>query len=139
MKPGYRILEHPADLGIEARGKSLAEAFEQAAEALVAILLDPSEILPRQELTIRLSASDGDHLLVRWLSEILYQVDARGFVPKTFAVRIVGSRRLVATLRGEGLDLDRHATRTDVKAVTYHQLSVRKTPGGAVLRVFLDI
>jgi SHS2 domain-containing protein len=42
-------------------------------------------------------------------------------------------------VRGEPLDLERHSTRTDVKAVTYHQLSVRETAEGVVVTVFLDI
>ena len=139
MSGGYRILEHPADLGIEARGRSIGEAFEHAAEGLIAILLDPEQIRPREELRVHLAASDREHLLVRWLSEILYQIDGRGFVPRAFAVELRGETELLATLMGEALDLRRHATRTDVKAVTYHQLSVRETEAGVLLTVFLDI
>ena len=139
MSGGYRILEHPADLGIEARGRSLGEAFEQAAAGLIAILLDPERVRPLEEVSVHVAASDREQLLVRWLSEVLYQVDGRGFIPRTFVVELRGETELTATLRGEALDLRRHATRTDVKAVTYHQLSVQETKAGILLTVFLDI
>jgi SHS2 domain-containing protein len=76
---------------------------------------------------------------VRWLSEILYQLDGRGFVPRRVSVQRVDETGLSATLRGEQLDLARHSTRTDVKAITYHQLSVQESRQGVVLRVFVDI
>ena len=99
----------------------------------------PRRSFRARKLALHLRASDRESLLVRWLSEILFQVDGRGFVPKTFAVTIQGEAELTATIRGEPLDLERHSTRTDVKAVTYHQLSVRNTPEGVILNVFLDI
>jgi SHS2 domain-containing protein len=136
---GFRILEHPADLGIEARGGSIGEAFEQAAAGLISILLDPAGVLSHQARTLHVTASDRERLLVRWLSEILYQVDGRSFVPASCAVTMEGETGLTARVRGEPLDLERHSTRTDVKAVTYHQLSVRETAEGVVVTVFLDI
>ena len=139
MNAGYRILEHPADLGIEAWGRTVGEAYEQAAEALVAVLVDPETVSACTEVTVDVSAEDLEHLLVRWLSEILYQLDGRGFVPRRVSVQRVDETGLSATLRGEQLDLARHSTRTDVKAITYHQLSVQESRQGVVLRVFVDI
>ncbi len=44
MEAGYLILDHPADLGIEARGRTLAEAFEQAARGLISVIVDPDSV-----------------------------------------------------------------------------------------------
>jgi len=139
VNSGYRILEHPADLGIEARGRTLNEAFEQAAAGLISVLIDPAGIGARQEIVVEVEAPDRERLLVCWLGELLYQLDGRGFVPASCSVSLEGETRLRALVRGEQLDLDRHTTRTDVKAITYHQLAVRKTPQGFMLTVFLDI
>jgi len=40
---------------------------------------------------------------------------------------------------GEFIQEQKHRLRIDVKAVTYHQLSVRQEPNGSTVRVFLDI
>ena len=42
--PGFMILDHPADLGIEAYGQTLAESFEQAALGLISVILDPATV-----------------------------------------------------------------------------------------------
>ncbi len=46
MKEGYRLLEHPSDMGIEASGKSMKEVFEYAALGLVSIIVEPATIDP---------------------------------------------------------------------------------------------
>lgn len=136
---GHEILEHPADVGIGARGESLQEAFEEAAMGLMAIILDPATIRPQTALTVSITASDHEQLLVRWLSEILYLYDGRRFPCAVFSIHELGPTWLVATVRGEEFDPARHHTRLDVKAVTYHQLEIQESGGQARVRVFLDI
>ena len=138
-KKGFKILDHPADLGIEATGKDLKEAFEQAAVALMSIILDLSTIEDRESRIVDLSATDHEHLLVKWLAELLYLYDGQHFVAKGFRIEDLTPTRLTAAVSGEILDLARHATKLDVKAITYHQLSVLQTDEGARIRVFLDI
>lgn len=136
---GYEILEHPADLGISARGESLQEAFEEAAKGLTAIILDPATVRPQTALPVSITASDREQLLVRWLSEILYLYDGKRFPCAEFTIHELGPTWLVATVRGEDLDGSRHHTRLDVKAVTYHQLDIQEFAGQSRVRVFLDI
>jgi SHS2 domain-containing protein len=136
---GYEILEHPADLGISARGESLQEAFEEAARGLTAVILDPAAIRPLTALTVSITAADREQLLVRWLSEILYLYDGKHFPCAEFSIHELGPTWLVATVRGEDLDTSRHHTRLDVKAVTYHQLDIQEYAGQSRVRVFLDI
>jgi SHS2 domain-containing protein len=139
MNPGYDILEHPADVGIEARGASLAEAFAQAAEGLMSLILDPAHVVQRESRRIDLTASDTEQLLVRWLSEVLYLFDGCGFAASRFEVQLRAPASLTATVHGEVFSPSRHTVRTDVKAVTYHLLHVRQDPEGCVVRVYLDI
>jgi len=44
MESGYRILEHPSDVGIEASGPDLREAFRQAAMGMISIVVNPSSV-----------------------------------------------------------------------------------------------
>ena len=139
MEAGYAILEHPADLGIEARGATIVEAFQNAARALMSIILDDSKVEACEVREISTRAIDAEHLLVKWLSEILYLFDGQQFVAKEFLITELTSQRLEATIRGERFSKVRHQTRLDVKAVTYHQLEVRQGEHEVTLKVFLDI
>jgi protein archease len=137
--PGFDLIDHPADLGIEARGKTMAQAFEQAATGLMSVILDLSsvEALVSRELT--LEASDLEHLVVKWLAEVLYLYDGGKFVSKEFSVIELRGDCLRATVLGETFVAEKHVTRLDVKAVTYHQLLVEETNAACRIRVFLDI
>lgn len=138
-RKGFRILDHPADLGIEAYGASLAEAFEQAATALISLILEVSSIQYRESKTIELSGTDHEHLLVKWLAEVLYLYDGEGFVGGRFEVYELTETHLKATLHGEKFDPKKHPTKLDIKAVTYHQLQIVTDPDRAAVRVFLDV
>jgi SHS2 domain-containing protein len=136
---GYVLLDHPADLGIEAFGKDLAGAFVQAAFALMSVILDPQKIDCTQSRAIVLEGVDREHLLVKWLTEVLYLYDGQGFAAGHFVISELSSTGLKATLTGEPFDAIKHAPRLDVKAITYHQLLVEETAEGTKVRVFLDI
>ena len=139
MEAGFLILDHPADLGIEARGETLSEAFEQGACGLTSVILDPACVRPVESRPVRIEAGDRQQLLVRWLTEVLYLYDGLKFAPREFRIGRLSSRLLEAQVRGEPFDRLRHTVRLDVKAITYHQLQIRKRGSGHWLQVFLDI
>ena len=139
MKSGFRILDHPADLGIEAFGASLAEAFEQAVAALMSIIIEHPTIDSPEQREVEITASDFEHLLVKWLSEILYLYDGQQFVTARAAIHTLSPTNLRATLYGAPLSLLTHVTKLDVKAVTYHQVLVEESGDGGMVRVYLDI
>jgi SHS2 domain-containing protein len=136
---GFTIIEHPSDLGIEASGGSMEEAFAFAAEGLMSVIVDPSTVAPRESRDIRLPAMDEERLLVRWLGEVLYLYDGAGFVSSGFIVTGASEAGLAASAQGEPADPRRHRLRLDVKAVTYHGVSVKRSAGLCAVRVFLDI
>jgi len=137
--PGFNLIDHPADLGIEARGSTMAEAFEQAATGLMSVILNLSSVETRVSREVFLEASDLEHLLVKWLAEVLYLYDGEKFVSRGFSISQLRQDSLRATVRGEPFAAEKHVTRLDVKAVTYHQLVVEETNTLSRIRVFLDI
>ena len=139
MKPGYILLDHPSDIGIEAYGKNLKEAFEEAAFALISIILDTSNIELKETKYIEIKASDYEHLLVKWLSEILYLYDGENFVCSEFDIKEIRQDLLKAEIKGENFDQAKHLTKLDVKAVTYHQILVCENSERGLVKVFLDI
>ncbi len=134
---GFEILEHTADVGIRSFGDSIEETFEQATRGLAEILgaWRPGD---GQRVDVELEGSDLEALLVDWLNEVLYLQDARDGVICDMEVLEVDDARVVGSVafapRGE-----QPLEGTAVKAITYHQLKVERTPGGWVAEVYVDV
>lgn len=139
MKTGYRILEHPADVGIEATGVSLKEAFENSARGLLSLIISSESVDAEEERFIKIKSSDLPNLLVKWLSEILFLYDGENFIVGEVEIESISPTGLEAIVRGEFVDEVRHPMNMDVKAVTYHQLKIQEKRDGCLIRVFLDI
>jgi SHS2 domain-containing protein len=119
----YELIEHTADVGVKAYGKTVAEAFEHVAEGMFDIITDESTIDPVGQYDIRLEAPDLEQLLVDWLSQLLFLNDAQNLVFGKFQVTLTGNR-LSAQVFGEKYDTKKHRMGAEIKAVTYHMLQV---------------
>ena len=135
----FEILEHTADIGFRARGGTMAELFEQAAQALSGIYSELDQIEARIEYPITARGEDSESLLVNWLSEILYWIDGERVVFSRFQVDEISGREVHGFGFGEPHDPTRHRAKLLVKAITYHQLKVVETPEGWMAEVYLDV
>src|SRR5438128_1420079 len=136
--PGYRLTPHASEIGLAAWGDTLAEAFEEAARALVAVTFDPRTIRIRETREVAVQADRPDRLLVRFLNELVYSIDAQGFVAARAHVELTDGG-LKARLRGRVADSFRPKRRgPQVKAATYHGLEIDPGPPWRV-RVIVDI
>ena len=135
----FEIIEHTADVGIVARGATLEELFANAARALFALMVELAGVEERQERQVVVTAQDWSGLLVNWLSELLYYVDAEELLLRRFQVQELKPFRLVARAFGETIDRQRHQLHFGVKAVTKHMLEVRQEDGHWRAQVLFDI
>jgi SHS2 domain-containing protein len=139
MNSPFTILEHPSDLGIEAYGNSRQEVFRNAALGLMSVIVETSRIEPGQERAVEIQALDRENLLVRWLTEILYLYDAEKFLTAEMKFETLTDTSLKAVLLGEQYDGSKHELKLDVKAITYHKLSVENHDNDWIARVFVDV
>jgi SHS2 domain-containing protein len=141
MTPGsYVVFDHTADVGLEVRAPTLACLFETAAAGLFDLITDVGAVEDRARHDLSVSASDHEELLVRWMAELLYLHDAEGLVFGRFEVDEITPTSLRARAWGEAFDPRKHPVKTELKAVTYHQVAVRREPdGGWSGRVVLDV
>ena len=137
--PVFEILEHPADIGFRAFGRSLAELFEHAAVALVSIAGEPADVEARQCYELDAAGEDCESLLVAWLSEVLYWFDGKRITFCRFHINWMDSCHLRAAAYGEPRNSVRHRAKTIVKAVTWHQLKISQTGSGWLAEVYLDV
>ena len=124
---------HGADVGIRGIGASREEAFEAAAEALTAVVADPSRVAAVDAVVIRCEAPDEELLLVDWLNALVYEMASRRMLFSRFEVRIEDGSRLEATIWGELIDPVRHDPGVEVKGATYTSLRVAREPDGTWL------
>lgn len=121
----YELIDHTADVGIKAYGKTISEAFENAAKGMFDIITDNSEIESIGQYDIELKSDNLEQLLVDFLSELLYLNSANNIVFGFFKVDIdQKTNKLSAKVFGEKFDLSKHKVGTEIKAVTYHMLEV---------------
>ncbi|MBV8361607.1 MAG: archease [Deltaproteobacteria bacterium] len=121
--PFYRELEHTGDIGIEVTAPTRAELFRRAALALAVLLVEPSNVECAELRTVEITARDDIDLMHDLLTELLQLFAADGFIWRDATVKEQG-RMLHVMLQGESFDPSRHTSRGEIKAVTYHQLTV---------------
>ena len=121
----YELIDHTADVGIKAYGKTLSEAFENIAKGMFDIITNKSEIENIGQYNIELETNNLEQLLVDWLSELLFLNSANNLVFGFFKVDLdEKNNKLSAKVFGEKFDISKHKIGTEIKAVTYHILEV---------------
>ena len=120
----FELIEHTADIGVRAYGKTLPEAFANAAYGMFSIMADLEEVREIDSRRVEVNADDIEGLLFEWLNSLLYYFDVEGLLFKRFDITELGDKRLVADCSGEKYDPSRHHIKLGVKSATYHMLSV---------------
>ena len=123
----YEYFDVTADIGFKAYGESLNEAFENAGLAIFNIISDTSNVEPKKEISFKIRSEDEISLLYDFLEELLFYHEIEFMLFSEFHVGIDDMLQLRATIRGEAIDWDRHERKTEIKAITYHKMDVRKT------------
>jgi len=135
----HRLIEHTADMGIEASAESLEGLFSEAACALREMIWSDLNVTPSKEIPCTISGGDYGELMVNWLNEILYLLEIKRFMPVTFIVERVDPDRLDARISGLTFDPTIHPVQREVKAVTYHRLEVEESSDGWHAIVYVDL
>ena len=135
----YTLIDHTADLGIEVTGTSEEELFADAAIAMIDLIVDSDHIQNTLTRSLIVVGMDQVDLLINFLREILYSFNGENFLLKNLAIAELTSTTIKATLFGEYYDPGRHAIKTELKAVTYHQAAIWKTDGVWKARVIFDV
>jgi tRNA nucleotidyltransferase (CCA-adding enzyme) len=137
MKAG-QLFSHEADIGVRGIGVSKAEAFEQAALAMTAVITDPSSVKACEMVQIECEASDDELLLVDWLNALIYEMSARKMLFGRFSV-VLDDGRLYGRAWGEPINLERHQPAVEIKGATYTTLRVASENGAWVAQTVVDV
>ena len=137
-KPSYELIDHTADLGIHVFGGNPKDLFQNAAMALMDQLVEPVDRFARQEKRITIEGNDWPDLMVNWLREILYLWAGDEIVAQSVQIESIAENSLVADLRVEPFSPEWHKLKSEIKAVTYHQVQVFDTGNRWEAKVIFD-
>jgi len=109
--------EHAPGIGVRGFGETQAEAFAQAALAMIAAIARPDSINPWETVAIHCRAPGDERLLDEWLNALVREMTERKMLFSRFAVRIDGDL-LTAEAVGESVDPARHRLAVDLQRVS---------------------
>lgn len=138
MTAHWEHFEHMADIGVRGIGDTLAEAFEQAALAMTAVITDPGLVSPRETVEIACEAPDHELLLADWLNALILEMATRRMLFARFEAAIDGTR-LRGRAFGEPLDVARHQPGVEIKGATFTELRVGRCDGQWLAQCVLDV
>ncbi|MBW2310069.1 MAG: archease [Deltaproteobacteria bacterium] len=137
--PSYRIIDHTADLGIIVRGPDVGGLFISAARAMIDLMVKGDLGDKRTLREVSVSSEDYPDLMVRWLGEVLYLFAGDKLIVDSIEIKELHPTQIKATLSVADFEPKRHRVLREIKAVTYHGISVRKTNGAWEARIIFDI
>ncbi len=139
VKKSFEVLNHTADIGIIAYGKDISELFVNAAKGFLSLVVDPEEVSIRTKHKLEVVAFDREALLVNFLNELVYLLDAEEILLKDFKVINITDTMLDVAAGGEKVKKNKHHLFREVKAATYHHLKIEQSDGGWRAQVIFDI
>ena len=142
----YSLFDHTADIGVEIFGRTKKELFTNAAFALFDILIQDidkkrkTKRVSKERMKVRIvEGADLEDLLVNFLRELLFLFNGSRCVVNRGTIIACSNKRLAVQLTVEPYNSKKHLIKTELKAVTYHGLSVEKTKSGWKARVIFDV
>ena len=123
----FEILEHTADIGIAAYGKTKREVFINVAKGMFEIIAGENKNLKDNFYDkIKLEADNLEGLLFAWLSELLYIGETRLVILNKFQIKELSDYQIKAEIGGIKINPPSVKIEKEIKAVTYHRLEIKK-------------
>lgn len=135
MEKKFEFLEHTADIKLKLYGSTLQEIFENSILAVAEYMSEGKKISPSKGKIINVSGNDEKSLLCNFIDELLYLVDAEGFIASKGAVQLRGNN-LRAELYG---DDTKKYTLKHIKAATFAEMLIKRQKAGWMTQLVLDV
>ncbi|HAW50444.1 TPA: dephospho-CoA kinase [bacterium] len=133
----FKFIEHTADIGIVAYGRTKEEAFSNTSYGMFSILADLSNVRTIEKKEVFAKGRNNEELLVNYLSELLYCFTKDGLLLREFETKIKKGRVHTVAF-GEKLNKS-HRLRMEIKTVTYFNIKVEKRKKDWETMVIFDV
>jgi len=134
---GYKLIDHPSDIGMEVEGKTLRELFVNAAKGMLSIISDTPQNGEMFIKQLHLKEDSTEELLHSYLSEILWFVSNENFFPVKINISNISESSI--DVRFGGIHIKDEEVEGEVKAITYHQLKVEQNDQKFFTKLIFDV
>lgn len=132
MEKRFEYLQHTAEAKFAAYGKTLEEAFANAALAMENIMIDTESVKPKIKKKITIETKNLKALLFDFLQEFLVLFDSELFaLNKTEGMEIKqhgSDYHLNCIIYGD--NAQKYEIRSGVKSVTYNEMEIKQEKDG---------
>ena len=133
----FETINHTADVGIIAYGKTPGELFENAAFGMFSVITPLEKVSEKILVSVSIDAHDNEELLITFLNELLYYYSTKKVLFKSFDILKVSETHIDANISGE--QISAHTISNDIKAATYHNMKIEKTTAGYKTQIIFDV
>lgn len=135
----YKLIPHPADICVEVHGKNLKELFLNSAEAMISELGKIKKKSGTKNITIKINGVDRESLLVNWLQELLYNFYVMGLIFLCGKIKKLTEKELSADVKFLKFKEGNFVPVKEIKAVTYHDVLIKRENKNLSVRIVFDI
>ncbi len=137
----FKYFDHTADAMFESYGKTIEEAFANAALAMLNIITDINKVKPLKKYAVSARADKLEKLLFDFFNELLFYLDTEHVIfckYDNMKISKIGKMyELSCTAFGDSISgYERHG---DIKAPTYNEMSITELKKGFTIRAVVDI
>ena len=131
----FQEIEHTADWAFRAHGRDLAQLFVNAARGMFELQASAGSGETSVARGVAVSGVDRETLLVNWLNELLYLQETQHETYSRFEVLQISDTHLQARVHGRPSPTEGKL----IKAVTFHNLEVRRSEDGWEASIVVDV
>lgn len=129
-------------MAVRAYGSCLEDLFESAAWAAFGIMVEKIKNRPQSSLTEREIAVTGEtaeDLLKAWLDELLFFFSTEHLILARVKAPEAGEGSFRAKVLFETFDPEFYSVKGEIKAVTYHELEIKKVRQQWQAQIIFDV
>lgn len=138
----FTYFDTTADIGIETTSPNLEEGLKNSALATLNLITDIEKINPKISKEITIKSEDEYALLYDWITELLILLDSENFIASKYELTITQENDeylLNGKIEGDTYDTSIYNYKTEVKAITYHEMSIEKNENNMKIRFIVDL
>ena len=140
--PNFKYFDTTADIGIEVTSNNITDAFIYSALGTMNLITDVEKIQTQITKEICIESEDEYGLLYDWITELLILLDSENFIASQYNINIKQEENLYTlqgNISGDTYDTTVYNYKTEVKAITYHEMNILKDENNINIRFIVDL
>ncbi|RAP53367.1 MAG: hypothetical protein BZ138_01190 [Methanosphaera sp. rholeuAM270] len=138
----FKYFDTTADIGIEVTSKDRTDAFKNSALATLNLITDIDKIESKISKKVNITSEDEYGLLYDWITELLILLDSENFMASEYDICITeeyDGYLLEGEIYGDVYDTSTYNYKTEVKAITYHEMNIEENEEYYNVRFIVDL